>query len=188
MAKKQRVFEIIFSSRILEIGDESYSLANISRVRTHELKWVGKYSTFYPLRKLVWPVVWAAVVVVAASIVREQVDLDGQRDLGQLVDRFVLLVLVLAGVRALWLAVVLTYRLLKPTDYGLIIETAGAQSAALYGRDLNEIVRIKGEIVSRIENPPISTEKIEIHGDLYAGDNYTFNKAGRDINQNSRDE
>jgi hypothetical protein len=188
MAKK-RVSTINISKRIVEIGHEVYPVANIARVRAHTLEWLGKYRTFYPLRQIFWLAFWVFVVVALVIVGPEYADLDQLDDISSAAEQFITIVLGLAAIRGIWLIGVLLYRmLLRPKFYSLILETAGAQSAALHGTDLPELMHIRDLIVEAIENPLF--QAITYHtthnfyeGDKFAGQGYTVNKAGRDFHQ-----
>ena len=76
-----------------------------------------------------------------------------------------------------YLLFVLFYRLLiRRPRFTLVIETAGTQYAALSGTDHNEIHRIKGEIVSAIEDPPAHERIVQVSGDLVIGEKVGGNK------------
>ncbi|CUU54737.1 hypothetical protein Ga0074812_103227 [Parafrankia irregularis] len=189
MAKKNQIFEIVVGKRALTIGHEVYPLANISRIQTRELKWFGKYSTFYPLRRMASLAGGVALLVVAVIVGPRYADPDGEYALEDIGRQFAVLVLVLAGAATLWLSGVLIYRVFfRRTYYLLLLETAGAQAALLNGTDLKEIMRIRNALVAAIEDPPASAYNIEVHGDVFAGDKFTgrgynVNKSGRGAGQ-----
>ncbi|MDF5756047.1 DUF6232 family protein [Spongiactinospora sp. TRM90649] len=173
---KEHVGEIRISKRVVRIAHEVYPLANISRVQTLKLVWGGKYATYYPLREIAALIVLVGVAVVALDVVLPELDVDIGYDIEGAVRQFMPYALGLAGIRAAYLLVVLFYRIvIRRPRYALVIEAAGTQYTALSGSDHREIHRIKGEIVSAIEDPPSEERTIHVSGDLVVGD-----KVGRD--------
>lgn len=153
---QRRVGEIQINSRILRIGDQVYPVPNISRIQVIQRIWRGKQTTYYPLRELTIHLVIIGVIV------------------AQLLDvaLFVWVMAALALRAAYLLGLVLYRAYIRQTIQFLMIETAGKQVAALYGKDREEICRVRDEIVQVIDNPPETTRVIELHGDVVFGDKH----------------
>ncbi|GAA0403229.1 hypothetical protein Acor_33560 [Acrocarpospora corrugata] len=168
MAKK-KVGQIRISKRVVQIGHQVYPLANISRVQSLRVVWVGKSATFYPLRQIVGTALLAGAILAGITVVP---DLNLDFEIGEMSQQAFNGVAVLAGLRIAYLLMVLLYRMLRRQQYSLVIETAGTQFTALSGTDLQEIQRIKDEIVGAIEDPPTEERTIQVHGDLVLGDQH----------------
>jgi hypothetical protein len=81
---------------------------------------------------------------------------------------------IVVGARIAYLLGVLLYRVLirplPPRRYALVVETSGNQNATLAGTDRGEWLRIEGEILAAIEEPPDEPRAVRIRGDLVIGD------------------
>ena len=166
---QELVGKIVISKRIVRIETQYYPLASISRVQTRQLTYKGRYATWYPIRAFLK--MWSIFgLVVAALVIKPppMVVSDINPDVHEL-----LIVTVVFPVVA-WLVLlagVLIYRLrFRQSRYALVIETAGAQYAALSGFDIEEIQRITNEIVSAIEEPPQTEQIVHTSGDIVFGD------------------
>jgi hypothetical protein len=165
---QELVGKIVVSKRIVRIENQYYPLAGISRVQTRQLIYKGRHATFYPLRMIfkMWSIFGLAVATFAVmppSTVGS--------DINPAVRELLLAVSIPVFARLAFLLGLLIYRLwFRKPRYALVIETAGAQYAALSGFDLKEIQRITDEIVSAIEEPPQTERIVHTSGDIVFGD------------------
>ena len=145
--------------RLLEIGDQTYPLAQISRVQTLWLEGSRKIAT---AREVILFVLVLIAVLVGGPVI-------GLRDM---TTPAVLVVLVGAAV--------LVYR--AATRFRrclLVVETSGGQCGVLASKRRDALDPIKKVITDAIENPPATERLVHVGGDVVIGD-----KVGRDqINQ-----
>lgn len=151
---QDRVGNIRISRRLLRIGDQAYPLANIARVQTLWIKWSRNIATF---REFV-----GLLLIIGVSVFVSPV-LTGS------VHMLAMIVIVIAGI------VVLSRLVARQRRFVLVIETAGAQIAALSGKAEPEIRRLAHAVVEAIENPPDQERVLQVSGDIVMGD-----KIGRD--------
>jgi uncharacterized protein DUF6232 len=166
---QELVGKIVISKRIVRIENQYYPLAGISRVQTRQLTYKGRHATFYPLRTIfkMWSIFGLAVATFA-FMPSSVVDSDINPTVHNLL---ILTVSIPVFARLTFLLIVQIYRLwFRQPRYALVIETAGAQYAALSGFDLTEIQRITNEIVSAIEEPPQTEQIVHTSGDIVFGD------------------
>ncbi|SDL01800.1 DUF6232 family protein [Streptomyces indicus] len=174
--RDRQIGEIVISRRVVQIGHEVYPLSNISRVRSLQLVWRGKYATWYPLRPLAITLFVIVSFAAAAQLAPPALPPDVRPDVESAARLLMPLVTGVGGVVAAGFLGLLIHRVFfRRTRYALVLETAGTQYTALSGTDGTEIHRIKHVIVDAIENPPTHPRSVQVYGDVVMGD-----KAGRD--------
>lgn len=158
---EDRVDKIRISERLLRIGNQAYPLANIGRVQTLWIQWGHRIATFREFVGLL--VVISVLVFVLPGLGLEE----------DSASALTVTVVVIAGL------VVLSRLLNRERRFVLLIETTGAQTAALAGKAgqaEREIREIEQAVVTAIENPPAHEQVLQVSGDIVMGDKINRDK------------
>src|SRR6266508_4216998 len=131
MGLMANVVQVQIASGSLWVGTDAYPLRNISHVGQWRLE-VNKGAAW---RRFA---VRALLILIIGGILAATLDTIG------------VLILIVAMALAIWRLVAV---LIKPVLYGLIIGTAGTQTAAVWSTDNNEIDYLIHEVTMAIGNP-----------------------------------
>jgi hypothetical protein len=173
----RRVSRIIISNRTVQIGDNVFALATISRVQALRVVPDGGSATGHKITAIIRDLLLiilflAALAFFGPPVVRAIVDPTEPPSQATVTTIAIAVVVLLAvgvaaGRTAISVAcdvVVLAFRVLRMPRYALVIEAAGTQCVALTGTDRDEIRRSAHEIVSAIGDMSGQDKVINIHG------------------------